>query len=216
MTKTKIIKYRFFVQLVLAFIWFLCFLMGTGVAFKYHTYKIYGDTWFENYIVKGWMLQTYRDADNTIPYAINIKAIFVSLYVIVFILILIYIFIQKYKKMSKYNFIYLIAILPFLISCCLCLYADTKDFIGWGETTRVSFIFANAKTTYLPVLGDWLSALIALIMFSFSWLCNHWVKQGVPTPQPKERMPLKRKKSKTERIEELERKIEILEAEKQE
>ena len=71
-------------------------------------------------------------------------------------------------------------------------------------------------STYLPALGDWLSAIISLAMFGFSWLCNHWVKQGVPMPQQKERTPRERKKSKAERIEELERKIEILEAEKRE
>ncbi len=210
MTKAKIVKYRFPVLVVLAFIWILCFLMGTGVACKNHAYKIYGDTWFQNYIVKGWMLQTYRDAENTIPYAINIKAIFVSLYMIVFVGLLIFIGIQKYKRLTKFSFIYLMAFLPFLISCCLCLYTDTKDFVGWGEETRVSYIFTNAKTTYLPVLGDWLSAIISLATFGFSWLCNHWIKQGVPVPQPKERVPKERKKSKSERIEELERQVEEL------
>ncbi|MDE6550467.1 MAG: hypothetical protein K2M44_03105 [Clostridia bacterium] len=48
-----------------------------------------------------------------------------------------------------------------------------------SENQIKGYVIVGDNCKMLPALGDWLSAIISLAMFGFSWLCNHWVKQGV-------------------------------------
>lgn len=225
MIKENTIKFRNIILIALLIIWFLMFFVGVGIAsYKDVVYfkKEENLSFYELYIKQEYNLQIYdisqsefeglldSNKEVEIPSRVyDIKAIYLSLYLIFALVLLACTIFQQMFRKKLPPAIYLLGLLPFIVSCCICICAD-KSYIVHLEANRGVAYGGFGYFTYLPVLGDWLSAIVALAAFGFSWLCNHWIKQGVPVPQPKERVLKERKKSKSERIEELERQVEEL------
>ena len=132
----------------------------------------------------------WKDFDLTL---VRMKSIYVPIYLLLLIpfAVALYALLRK-KKFSPYWL--LIGGLPFILDIILnaCLYNMFKD----------KFLS--------PSIGSIMCLVICLIAMGLNFLFNYWEKQGVPLPQPKERTPRERKKSKSERIEELERQVEEL------
>lgn len=234
MIKENTIKFRNIILIALLIIWFLMFFVGVGIAsYKDVVYfkKEENLSFYELYIKQEYNLQIYDisqsefegllDSNKEVEIqsrVYDIKAIYLSLYLIFALVLLACTIFQQMFRKKLPPAIYLLGLLPFIVSCCICICAD-KSYIVHLEANRGVAYGGFGYFTYLPVLGDWLSAIVALAAFGFSWLCNHWIKQGVPVPQPKERVPKERKKEKPksdkQRIDELEKRLQELEGSKQ-
>ncbi len=239
MIKEKTVKFRNVVLIFLLIIWFLMLFVGVGVAvvdlqdvnilnitidkIKINFYDVYIKQEYKLYITDITQIEidessSQEEEVEASSKVYDIKAIYLSLYLVLALMMVAYIVFQQIFRKKLPSAIYLLGLLPFIVSCCICIRADLSYSISLKGNGSWGFC-AYGKHTYLPVLGDWLSAIISLAMFGFSWLCNHWVKQGVPMPQPKERVPKERKKEKPktdkQRIDELEKRLQELEGSKQ-